>query len=507
MAAAIAQVGKAMGPKDLHADAWENCYTGVGTRRDKSTYSKWVPGSLLQPEYLDGVYAHNDIAQTIVDAIVDDALREGIEIRKVKKEGDKPDPSAEEKASEHLAKFRELHVQEAVTEGAKWGRLYGDRSGILIVAKGAGMAEKPMAPDAQGEILDLVVVDRRELQPKTWYQDPLEAKFGQPETYHLQVTAWGGAVSEPIIVHESRLILFKGKRAPKRVKQVNDGCDLSVLQAVWDICKKVEANFDAVCASLQDMSQGVIKMKGLIEAIAAGKAQDISDRIALMDQLRSVVRSLLLDADGEEFSYVERAALSGIADLLDASWTRLAKAADMPVTRLMGISPAGMNATGESDRKFWYDRVRAYQRDILKPAFDRLLKMIAGEGWEVCFPDLEKQDPLEEAQLQQAQAQTDKIYFDIGSLTPSEIAKVRFGKGHWSGGYDGIDMEPHEAALERELAELEEGPPEPEIDPATGLPVAPLAPGAPPGNPGAKPPVADPDADPKAKKEPPPEAP
>lgn len=468
---AINQLGRALGPKPIHADAWENPLTGLGTSRDKTRHTRWVPGAMLMPEYLDGVYAHNDVAQTIVGAIVDDALREGFEVKQVKKKEEKPDPNAEEKAKEVEEKLRALCVQEALSEGAKWGRLYGDRSGILLVVKGAGMAEAPLGEG--GEILDLVVVDRRELQPLTWYTNPLEASFGRPETYMLQVTAYGGATAPPIKVHESRLILFRGVKAPKRVKVANDGCDLSVLQAVWDIAKKVEANFDAVCAQLQDMSQGVLKMKGLIEAITAGKSEEISTRIALMDQLRSVVRSLLLDADGEEFSYVERAALSGIAEILDASWARLAKAADMPVTRLMGISPAGMNATGESDRIFWYDRVRAYQRDVLKPATDKLLKMVAGEGWEICFPDLEKQDPLENAQLQQAQANTDKIYFDIGALTPSEIAKVRFGKGHWAPGYDGIDMEAHEAALERELKELEDGPEEPDVDPETGLPVVP----------------------------------
>ncbi len=49
--------------------------------------------------------------------------------------------------------------------------------------------------------------------------------------------------------------------------------------------------------------------------------------------------------------------LTNLSDILDRFATRLAAAADMPVTLLMGMSPAGLNATGESDRAFFYDRV------------------------------------------------------------------------------------------------------------------------------------------------------
>jgi uncharacterized protein len=34
-------------------------------------------------------------------------------------------------------------------------------------------------------------------------------------------------------------------------------------------------------------------------------------------------------------------------------------AADIPVTRLLGQSPAGMNATGTSDMKNYHDRIQS----------------------------------------------------------------------------------------------------------------------------------------------------
>jgi len=34
-------------------------------------------------------------------------------------------------------------------------------------------------------------------------------------------------------------------------------------------------------------------------------------------------------------------------------------AADIPMTRLLGQSPAGMNATGDGDMRNYYDRIEA----------------------------------------------------------------------------------------------------------------------------------------------------
>jgi hypothetical protein len=39
-----------------------------------------------------------------------------------------------------------------------------------------------------------------------------------------------------------------------------------------------------------------------------------------------------------------------------------AAAADIPATRLLGREPAGMNATGESDMRNYYDRLSADQK-------------------------------------------------------------------------------------------------------------------------------------------------
>ena len=111
---------------------------------------------------------------------------------------------------------------------------------------------------------------------------------------------------------------------------------------------------------------------------------------------------------------------------------RLAAAARMPVTRLFGRAPAGLNATGESDTVNWHERVGAYQRDILKPRLDRLVQMVARslglaepEAWAVKFPSLQQESEKDKAETRHLVAKTDHIYVTDGVHRPEEVAIAR----------------------------------------------------------------------------------
>ncbi|MBQ7478993.1 MAG: DUF1073 domain-containing protein [Selenomonadaceae bacterium] len=54
----------------------------------------------------------------------------------------------------------------------------------------------------------------------------------------------------------------------------------------------------------------------------------------------------------------------------------VAGAAETPVTKLFGRSPAGMNATGESDMQNYYDVIEEKQENELRPVYDKLLPII-----------------------------------------------------------------------------------------------------------------------------------
>jgi phage-related protein (TIGR01555 family) len=203
----------------------------------------------------------------------------------------------------------------------------------------------------------------------------------------------------------------------------------------------------------------------------------------MVDMTRSSSRSVLLDADGEDFS---RAATSfaGIPDMLDRFMMLLSAATGIPVSILMGRAPQGMNATGDADVRMFYDKISAVQDNEITPVLEQifgLLGLDVPEDLEVEWhplwepSDKEKADTeLVEQQTEKAKADTYAVYVTMGAVFPEQVAIAEFGSG------EGV-IEIDEAMLEKSLdntVELAMNPPDP---------VAPVVPGA---NPNA-PPAAD----------------
>ena len=115
----------------------------------------------------------------------------------------------------------------------------------------------------------------------------------------------------------------------------------------------------------------------------------------------------------------------------------------MPVTRLMGQSPAGLNATGESDLRIFNDTVQAEQERVVRPALERLTEIVmsdpAGptdgqipEEWSIEFNALQQLSELEMTDMRLKQAQADNIYLQQQVVTPEEIGRSRFPVSGWS---------------------------------------------------------------------------
>ncbi len=84
----------------------------------------------------------------------------------------------------------------------------------------------------------------------------------------------------------------------------------------------------------------------------------------------------------------------------------LAGAAEIPATRLFGRSPQGLNATGESDLKNYYERIAQLQETYLRPALERLLPVLEISAFGYYAPDSEI------------------VFEPIATATPSERADI-----------------------------------------------------------------------------------
>lgn len=464
----------------VRVDGWQNPMTGFGTSRDKTTFNRYTGGYILRDDELSMLYHGDDLAALVVDIVPDEMLREGFSI-------DAGDAGVNADIAEQV---ESLGIVEKLADAIRWGRLYGGGALLLGADDGRSAATPLMAERAQA-LSYLYVFDKRYLYPLTWYRAAGHPKLGMPETY--MVTATGSYAEQPVsIVHESRLVLFGGATTGLQESQSNSSWDYSVLQRVNKVLGDFNIGWNAAAVLLQDGNQAVFKMAGLADAIAAGQGDALKKRLTAMDEARSIVNAIVVDAGGNAEDQTEESferkvfPMTGIPETLDRFCLRFAAAARVPVTLLMGQSPAGMNATGQSDFQGFYNRLGGQQRLRLAPKIQRIArvllatKMFAGRvkkgadgkppAVAVSFPPLWTEAPLAQAQTRKTLLEGDAIAITNGVLVPAEVATARYT------GPKGFENEIQlsdegKAAREAELAgDLEDlkNPPEPEPEPTPG---------------------------------------
>lgn len=430
-------------------DSWVNLITGVGTNHRKTAF-EYEPDGRLTDRMLTDLVRGDAFAARIVYALPLEALRQGITV----KCGD--DPLITARVGERL---KRLDVRGKLFRAWGWARQYG--GAVIFVGADDGLApDQPLNWSGIRSIRFLTVVDRRYVQPHTWDREGLSPRFGLPELYRFMRTSAGGGTYTGV-VHHSRLIRFDGALVDDETRNANQGWGDSELQRVTDKLRQFNAAYGAAGTLMQDSSQGVMKLKNLWSLIASDKQGLLKKRLEIMELARSVGRTVLMDME-EEFDRVESGLLAGVPAVLDSFAVLLAGAVPMPVTVLMGRSPAGLNATGESDMRGWYDTVKAERTNTLAPRAETLVRMVlrAQDGptggqepaqWSIDFPSLWQLSPGEEQEIRSKQAQTDSTYISAGVLTAEEVAANRFRSDGYSTETN-IDLAVRRAAIEADNA-------------------------------------------------------
>jgi phage-related protein (TIGR01555 family) len=384
-------------------DSWQNMLTGLGSARDKATYNHLLPNNRLTPEYLEHLYENDDIAARICDLLPNEMMRQGVNI--------------------HICSepFVADHLNSVIKDALVKSRIFG-ASFIYIGADDGQSQDQPLNISKVKAVHFLNVLTTKNLSQQSHYKNPNATKFGQCELYRLNSN------NSQVLIHETRLIPFLGT-CPLNTNQFPP----SVLQRIYPVLQQFHTAWQATAHLMTDAAQGVFKLKGLHSAVASSRSDELIKRMELVDMSRSISRSILLDAEDEDFRR-DSYSFSGIPEILEKMMLRLAASARLPVSLLMGQAPAGMNATGESDTRFFYDQVKAEQ-EAIKPKIELLIQIYHADAEaevKVNFPALWQMTDREKAELRRMEAETDRIYLQEGVLLPEEVALHRFKDGQFS---------------------------------------------------------------------------
>lgn len=416
-------------------DGWYNALTGLGVAlMDKTAATRMAAATQRTESYYEDMFHADALARRVAELPIDEMFRQGFTLE-LKDAGEQVDLIRDA--------YDNLHCDEHLAWAMTLARAIGG-AGLVVGADDGQTPEMPLNESALQRILWLRVVGKDRLRPRTFYP-PSHEKFGEVESYSVQyVSVGGGAATETMVVHESRVIRCDGVRTTDNERARNNGWGNSVYVAVEDALAKVGSSFQAIGHMLVDGSQGKFKIKHLQEMIADEADGDamIDRRMRIIERARSIARSVVLDADGEDFAYSERT-YSGVAESVYSLMFYLSAVTGIPVTLLFGRSPGGLNATGDADVRFFYDARKSEQQRELKPKQKRLLSLVmaAKQGptggaipstWDITHNALWQLTDLEAAQLRKTHAEADAL--DIGNqiLLPEEVAISRYGGDKYS---------------------------------------------------------------------------
>lgn len=402
-------------------DAFSNPLFRLGYGSQSPLEATEYPLTRMTDNYalLNSLYRDNWVVQNVVGIIPDDMTKKWF-------------APAGAVGPEHLKELdrvqRVTALRERVNEGLRWGRLYGGAAGLIMIRGQEWMLGQPLELESiyPGTFQGLYILDR-------WQGvvPGMELVFegGEPVPAYYSITdARGNTVAK---VHHSRLVRFTGRDLPflERVAELYWG--ESEVEALYnDVVKhdNVAANMAALTFRANVDTMEVQNLDQLF-SVTSGEQQR---RFWNVMQAQSVMKSnfgMQLVNRGDQIKNTQYT-FTGLQEVYDSMCLDLSGASRIPVTKLFGRSPAGMNATGESDLRNYYDYVDTLREAKLRPILEKLLPVLAMSAWgavpdglDITFPPLWTPTAAEVAEIALKKAQAIRDTFQAGLLNVDTAQK------------------------------------------------------------------------------------
>lgn len=364
-------------------DAFQNSLARMGVFTPSLLEGTTYPLTRLSRDFnlMNSLYRSHWIIRRIIDVIPQDMTKNWINVTS------KLTPEA---ADELRAVERKTRLVEKITQGLRWGRLYGGALGVMLI-KGQGedlsqpLDLNSIMPD---DFKGLLILDRwNGCYPQTGLVTNIEdSEYGLPEYYYVTDPETNINVN----IHHSRVIRFIGNDLPYWEWIAEQYWGASVIESVFDELKKRD-NVSWNIANLTFLANlRVIKMSDLGQLLSTSdiaNQRELYQTIEAQNWLMNNFSMQILDKD-DDFS-THQYAFSGLSDVYQQFIMDISGAAEIPVTRLFGRSPSGLNATGESDLQNYYDMIEEKQESRLRPIIDKILPVVAMSTWGAIPDDLD----------------------------------------------------------------------------------------------------------------------
>lgn len=230
-------------------------------------------------------------------------------------------------------------------------------------------------------------------------------------------------------IHVSRLPVFIGHPVPDMLKPAYAFGGLSLSQMAKPYVDIWLTTRQSVSDLIHSFSVMVL-MTDLSTLLQSGSAGDLMARVALFNMMRDNQGAFVVNKATEDFKNVS-ASLSGLHELQAQAQEHMASVSRIPLVKLTGISPSGLNASSEGEILVYDDTIMAYQNRFFRTNLQKVIDIqqlsLFGEidpeiTWH--FEPLRQMTQAEKGQKEKDDADRNQKYVDMGALAPEEIRQV-----------------------------------------------------------------------------------
>ncbi|GBR70982.1 phage portal protein [Gluconobacter kanchanaburiensis] len=152
----------------------------------------------------------------------------------------------------------------------------------------------------------------------------------------------------------------------------------------------------------------------------------VQGRAAYMQDVSEGQGTIVVDKEREDASIIATP-LSGLDSLQAQAMEAMASIPGIPLVKLFGIQPQGLNASSEGEIRVFYDEVSAFQEAHIRPSLQRIFEAVQIHLWGKIDPDLSftfvplwQMDEKELAEIEKIKADLVALLITAGVIAPEE---------------------------------------------------------------------------------------
>lgn len=358
-------------------DAYQNMFGGYGYKEGVAQLAGFPDSREISWNFdrINKIIRSEPLIDKIASTWANEMVKNGIDLRM----GQSPDEVA-------YVEQEIKNINSTLGEAAKWGFLYGLCACIIYLDGefNETALQKPLDMEliTENSFKGLKTVIRWQgIMPRGGeYVSSLSIEHGitDPEELGepLYYDVWFLNESKKYKVHRSRLIIFDGLKLPGIENQIEMGAGVSLVERIWVPYLYYKGTIDYIQNMLQ-LSQQRVLFLAEGDRIGLLSEQGQADFQRAMSQIahNADTNNMLVLDQNDEFEY-KSANFANLDRIINAAQEDFAASAYMPLNKLFGKSPTGLNNSSKENLTDFYDVIYRFQNIYMRKAYKKLIPII-----------------------------------------------------------------------------------------------------------------------------------